>query len=152
MDPLSWKPAFKILDPPSSSANLQLINDLLRQDEHRRDSESSSTWVDVCKQDFGNDGIMRGGVNGGYSVSICSPHLCTHIQKKLTNVCYGKYKTAGCGLNSLSAHFDDGLEGPHTLTASLGGFLLKTRAQNYDETFAIQITTLEVRLRLKSPP
>lgn len=81
MDPRSWKPAFKILDPPSSSANLQLINDLLRQDEHRRESEVPSTWVDVCKQDFGNDGLIRGGIGGGYSVSILSSPQCTYVQK-----------------------------------------------------------------------
>ena len=144
MDPRSWKPAFKILDPPSSSANLQLINDLLRHDEHRRESDVPSTWVDVCKQDLGNDGIVRGGISGGYGVSIFFPsvYLCP---KKLTDVCYGKYKTSGCKLDSLPAHLDKGWEGHQKFTASLSDLLLQIRATNYDETIAIQLTTLEVR-------
>ena len=62
-------------------------------------------------------------------------------------VCNDKYKTSGCKLDSLPTDLDKGWEGHQKFTASLSDLLLQIRAKNYDETIAIQLTTLEVRLR-----
>lgn len=58
------RPAFTIQNPPSASENLQLVEDLLVQDQHRRLKDATLCFLEVPKT-----GTLRGGINSENNVS-----------------------------------------------------------------------------------
>ena len=68
LDAKSIEPAFTIHDPPSSSANLELIRHLLQQDEDLRIDRISSQGRDQCTRIMDSP-IFHGEIHGGFEVS-----------------------------------------------------------------------------------
>jgi len=55
--------AFRISDPPASSANAQLLENLVLQESHKRETSRG------CMYDIGGNGGLKGGLSGHRDVS-----------------------------------------------------------------------------------
>ncbi|CAF9931153.1 MAG: hypothetical protein HETSPECPRED_007813 [Heterodermia speciosa] len=119
LDTKSIEPTFTIHDPPSSSANLDLILHLLQQDEHSRESRLSSKSHDLCKDTFADNGIMRGGIHGGYDA---------------------RGGMASCGGTIL---IDESIEGHQMSNTAFVASVTNFDTIFYDQTSAIQSVALE---------